>query len=427
MLVAVLVLHVSTPSILSGQPGARAGATRAEARVLSLPEALDIARRTSPALLAAREAVTSARALERQAGAFANPTISYQHEAASGGGIDNSQGIASIDQPLDVAGRSARRRAAENRRAAADARLRDAEAALDLTVVRAYAQVLAADRRAGLASDAAAVFARARVVSEARLQSGDISGFAHRRLRLEAARYTSLGADAALASRAARLALAILLSPEVSPADVATLELRPAEPSAGQLPLADSLLVVALANRDDLRAAMLETKAAEADAQFASRSRLPTPVLTAGMKTEQLSGVGELNGLVAGISLPLPLWDRRRGSVDAAAADARRAAARLDIEQRRVTQEVLEAMTAVEAIEAQLGALAPALGAVADSALRSAEIAYAEGEIQLIEWLDAVRAYQEAEASLASLQAESLIRHAALRRAAGLTYQRNVP
>ncbi|MHB1299162.1 MAG: TolC family protein, partial [Gemmatimonadaceae bacterium] len=132
---------------------------------------------------AAREALVSATALERQAGAFANPTISYQHEAASGGGVDNSQGIASIDQPLDVAGRSARRRAAAHRRAAADARLQDAEATLDLTVVRAYAQVLAADRRAQLASDAGTVFARAKGVSEARLQSGDISGFAHRRLR----------------------------------------------------------------------------------------------------------------------------------------------------------------------------------------------------------------------------------------------------
>ena len=54
-------------------------------------------------------------------------------------------------------------------------------------------------------------------------------------------------------------------------------------------------------------------------------------------------------------------------------------------------------------------------------ALSAAQVAYAEGEISLVEWLDAVRAYHEAEATFASLRAESLIRRAALERVVGMS------
>jgi len=71
------------------------------------------------------------------------------------------------------------------------------------------------------------------------------------------------------------------------------------------------------------------------------------------------------------------------------------------------------------AAELQLITLRPQLGAEAAAALRAAETAYGEGEITLVEWLDAVRAYQEAEASFAALQAEYIIQRAALERAVG--------
>jgi len=82
-------------------------------------------------------------------------------------------------------------------------------------------------------------------------------------------------------------------------------------------------------------------------------------------------------------------------------------------------QEVEQAWSAVLAAETQLEALRPQLGSEASAALAAAEAAYAEGEITLVEWLDAVRAYQEAEASYASLRAETVIQRAALERAVG--------
>lgn len=411
---ASLVLILAPPGLIAQAPIA------AGSGALTLTEALARAARVSPALSAAREEAAATAARERQAAAFANPSISFQREQTSATGQRNSQNILTLDQPLEPGLRDARRDAAAHRREAADARRRDVGAQLALDVTRAFAHVIAADRRAELASRAAEAFDRARRVSDERLAAGDISGYANRRLRLEAARYGALRAEASLARRSSRLALLALIASRGAQGDVEALRIDTSYAAFAPIGAADSLVVLALERRGDLAAARLDARAALADAALASRERIPTPVLTAGIKTERIEGVGDLSGIAAGVILPLPLWDRRRGSVDAAEATSRRRDAEAELLGRRVEFEVRDAAAAAQAVDEQVAALAPSLGDEATQALRSAETAYAEGEIALIEWLDAVRAYQEAEAAFAALRAESLIRRAALDRAVGL-------
>ncbi|MEJ7809584.1 MAG: TolC family protein [Gemmatimonadaceae bacterium] len=393
---------------------------------LSLADAVAQARGASPDLRAAREAVAAARARERQASAFQNPLLTYSREQTSGAGQSNSQNIATLEQPLELGGqRGARRNAARLRREAAEARLAIAEAQLDFDVTRAYAQALAADRRAALADQATGAFAVALRVSRQRLAAGDVSGYANRRLRLEAARYGTVRAEATLASRTARVTLASLVagSPDaLGPTDVVLADSLFADslPAAFVELAPDSLRAVALRGRGELRAAALEAAASTAEARLASRERMPVPVLSAGVKTEQVAGVPKgMSGLVAGVSIPLPLWDRRAGTVGAAEAEARRRTAEAGAVRRRVTREVAEAYDAYRAVASQLETLRAELGPEAATALRAAQVAYAEGEIPLVEWLDAVRAYQEAEAAYATLRADALIRRAALERALG--------
>lgn len=402
-------------------PSTLLGAQIATPSRLTLREAREAAWRASPEVAGAKEAIAAAAARERQARAFPNPTLSYQREETSNGGGTNSQNIASIDQPLEIAGqRGARSVAARLRREAAEARLNAAEAQLDFDVTRAYALAVAADRRAMLAETAATAFSRARTVSETRLVEGDVSGYAHRRIRLEAARYGGLLAEALLARRAARLALASLIAPtadSLQPLDA------PLEDSLAANPVtvtSDSLRSLAPWHRADLRAAMLEAEASAADARLISRERVPVPVLTAGVKNEKVVGGGDFKGFIAGISLPFALWDRRGGAVDAANAETRRRLAEADVVRRRIAREIAEAVDGLRAVDEQLAILGPQLGAESQHALRAAQVAYSEGEISLVEWLDAVRAYQEAESTFASLRAESLIRRAALDRAVGV-------
>ena len=385
---------------------------------LSLEQSRALARAASPDLRAAQAAVEAARGRELQAGAIENPSLSYSTERTSGGGQSNSQQIAGVEQRLEIGGqRGARRSAATSRRRAAEARLAGARALVDFEVTRAYAQVIAADRRARLARQASAAFTEAGRVSARRLAAGDISGYTDRRLRLEAARYAALQAEAALASRSARIALSSLISPTADSIREVAFVLSDSVPAA--IPQFDvaALSAIALRNRADYLTTSLEAEALAAEARLAFRERIASPVFSAGYKTEKSAGISEsLNGFAAGLSFPIPLFDRRAGAIQAAEAENRRAVAETEIVRRRIAREVAEAYDALRAVEEQRALLAPQLGASAAAALRSAQVAYSEGEIPLLEWLDAVRAYHEAESAYSNLLAEFLNRRATLER-----------
>lgn len=405
---------------------ALAPASRAAQAQLTLPAAQAAARRASPELRAARAAVAAAAGRERQAAALPNPTLAYGREQTSRAGQTNAQDIAQLEQPVEVGGqRAARRTAARLRREGAEARLAAALAQLDFDVARAFALAIAADRRAVLAEQTTAAFAEAQRVSDRRLAAGDVSGYVARRLRLEGARFAAVRAAAALDRRATRVVLATLLGLPATGADSLALpndfpEMATDTVTAGL----DSLVARAERSRADVRAAALDAEAAEADVRLARRERTPTPTLTAGYKGERVadSARGSLSGFtgfVAGLSLPLPLFDRRAGAMEAAGAEAGRVRAEGDVVRRRVAREVAEALDALRAVETQRAVLAPHLGEDARMAVRAVQASYAEGEITLVEWLDAIRAYQDAESTYVTLQAEVAIRRAALARAVG--------
>lgn len=390
-----------------------------EAQVLSLEEARTRAFAVSPDLLAARAAVAAATAREGQAGAFPNPVFSYSREQTSTSGTTAWQNIALLEQRLDFSGqRGARREAARLHRDAALARVALLESQLGYEVTRAYANAVAAERRAAVAREAAEAFSRARRITEQRLAQGDVSGYTNRRIGLEAARYATLGAEAQLARSNARLTLGELLA--ANPDSMNTLAITPADSLPRlltQIPL-DSLRSLALQSRQDLRAAEAEVAASEAEARAASREAFPGPVAGLGFKNDRAAtGIPTSRGFVLQVALPVPLWDARRGAAAAFRAEAAGRSAEAIGLRRRIVREVETAWMALRAVAEQLEAIRPQLGAESRAALRAAEAAYAEGEVSLIEWLDAVRAYQEAEASFATLQAEFVIQHAALERA----------
>jgi cobalt-zinc-cadmium efflux system outer membrane protein len=381
-----------------------------------------MAQRASPELAAARQALAAAQARERQAGAFPNPVLTYGREQTSRTGESNAQNIVTLDQPLEIGGqRGARRQAAGLVRAASEARLAAMGARIDYEVARSYATAAAAERRAGLAEVAAHAFGRAQRVSMARLAGGDVSGYQNRRLQLEAARYAALRLEALVARDSAVRTLASLIGLADSASSTSPLQLVDTLALA-PLPLpVDSLVARALASRAELQAAQFDAQAGLAEARLARAERIPTPVLSGGYKNERLTTGETLNGFVAGVSLPLPLWDRRGGAVQAARADAARRAAEVEGLRRQTIREVQTAFAAHQALAGQLAALDAQLGHEAMKARRAAEAAYGEGEITLLEWLDSVRAYQEAEAAYATLWAEYIARRAALERATGVT------
>lgn len=406
--------------VLSAQASAAETQDGAPQR-LTLDHAKEKARAASPALDAARAAVAAARGEERQAGAFPNPALVYAHEETSQGGDTNREDIALVQQRLEIAGqRGLREEAARLRREAAEAQLAAAVRTLDFDVSRAYALAVAAERKAAYASEAADAFARAREISAERRRRGDVSGYEDRRTALEAARYAALRAEAERERRTARAELASLLA--VSPEAAPVLEAPLADALDVAPPIGDlvPLRAAALERHPAIRAAELARRAEEAEARLARRERVPDATVGLGYKREEVADVtGSWDGFAAQVSVPLPLWDRRGGAIAAAEARARGGAAELRRVRRRVALEVERTWSEVQAASTQLEAIRPQLGAEAEAALTAARTAYREGEIALVEWLDAVRAYYEAESTYADLLADHFIRRAALERAVG--------
>lgn len=377
---------------------------------LSLRQARSDAARNSPALVAARAAVEAAGGRERQAGAYANPLFSYSHEQL-GGGSGSTESQATFDQRIEFGGqRASRMHAARLRREAAEARLEAGRLDLDFIVAQRFAMLVSAQRRAVVTARAAAEFKRAQQRTGARLASGDVSGYDARRITLEAARYAALAAQAQIERNRARLQIAELVG---APADSVVVP-----EFLALAAFADTAAGTAISRNPLVRAANLEARAAEADIRAVTANPLLSPTVQAGYKTEKLTD--RAGGFVLGLSLPLPLWDRRQGLTASAGAEARRLTAEAGLLARRVTREAVDAAHTVQLLDSQLALLAIPLGTEALAALRGAETAYLEGEISLLEWLDAVRAYQEAEVAYANILAEAIVQRAALERLLGI-------
>jgi outer membrane protein, heavy metal efflux system len=409
---------------LCGPPGARVSAQEApRTQPLTLVEARALAHRTHPVINAARQAVEVTAGLDRQSGAYPNPTVSFAREQTSGNGGTNWQNIATFEQPIEIGGqRGTRQAAARHRRTIAEAHLALVEAQLDFDVGRAYALALAADDRMALADDATAAFFRAREIAAARFAQGDISGYEYRRIGLEAGRYAALRAEMTLARHTARVTLATLIAPssESISAFAAGMHLVDSIATAPVDQSLDSLIVLAFRRRADLHAADSEVDASIADARLAGRQAIPTPTVALGFKNERpANDLFVSRGFTFQLAFPLPLWNRHRGATEAASAETQRLEATRDELHRNIRRDVEHAWRVLVAATEQLDALRPLLGAEAQLALGAASTAYAEGEVSLVEWLDAVRAYHEAQSRFASLQADYMISRMALERAVG--------
>jgi cobalt-zinc-cadmium efflux system outer membrane protein len=391
---------------------------------LSLSDAIAAAWTASADARAADYALAAAAGRTRQAGARPNPILSYGREQTSADGFGTSQDILALEQRIEPGGyRSARITAARAREQAADARLAVVRSQVAYEATRAYAMALAAQQRVRLANQAGDIFTRAVNVSSRQLAAGDVSGYANRRIRLEAVRYATVRAADQLEARTTALALSALVSGAPDSIVVRQFALTDSLTlTTASLPsTADSLVTIALRNRGDLKAMEYELAAAQADARGASAGRTPVPAVTLGFKRERsIESDVAARGFVLGVSIPAPLWDRRSGEIAASTAEAGRRSAELVSMRRRIAREVIEAYESWRAAELALQPLREELGESSARSLNAVQVAWLEGEITLVEWLDTVRAYQEAEATAITLRAQAMVRRAALDHALGL-------
>jgi cobalt-zinc-cadmium efflux system outer membrane protein len=148
--------------------------------------------------------------------------------------------------------------------------------------------------------------------------------------------------------------------------------------------------------RPDIRAARERVAAAGSGVTTERTSFIRQLGLTIG--TKRSAGT---TSLIAGVSMPFPLFDQNRGAVARAAAEREAAGFELAAQERIGRAEIVGTSEAARLLTAGAGVLAGASRgqgylARADEARRIALGAYREGAVPLIQVIDAARAWGEA-------------------------------
>jgi len=340
------------------------------------------ARASAPRLALGAAETRAAEGQATQAAARPNPTLGLMVENAAGSGpykdFDGAETTLSIEQPLELGGkRAARTAAAQADLAAAQARaaLGQVDFARDLAL--AYADAEAAQQRLAIARDGVDL-ARADARA-ARLLVDNGKEAQVRAVQAEAGLATAR-ADLAAAQAEAETALARLSALTGSPETYTAV-------AGGLLDAAPAAPPTEPAFSPAVAAARAERDAAERRIAVERARRTPDLAVSFGVRQFQSD---DSTAAVFGVSVPLPLFDRNRGAVVAATANAQVAQARLAMAQAEQDGDRRAASAQVAAAGQTLEASRQAEGA-ASEAYRLARIGYDAGRLPLSELLAARR------------------------------------
>ena len=384
-----------------------------DVRRVTLEEALDLFAQNSLELLLARSRSTEMAALAWQASAYPNPSAIITHEPLWKEGESYSETYLNLSQRLEWPGlRRARVGAARQLAEAAEAHLQADSLRLAYEVAKAYTEAAAAEERTVVLDAVTNLFRRADQSSQAMLVEGEVSGFSLRRLRVERARYENRFALSELDAQNARRRLTMLVLPDDDNVLVAPAEGMQNAPSRLTL---EAVLERARAHRAELRSARAEVASAQAGLRMVRQERVPEPTVTAGYK-RQSDG---FSGVFLGLAAPLPVFDRNRGAIEAQEARLYAAETRLLLAERQIENDVRRAYEMYTSLVERSGLIAGELLGEADALLQAARVGYAEGEMSLIELLDAAEAYRDARISTIDLQANLQVAYYDLLRASG--------
>lgn len=369
----------------------------------------------SPRLAMLEADVERAQGLAEQARARPNPSINIYAENFAGDSIDNArnqqQTTFQIDQPIEIGGkRLARIAAGQSGIVAAQARGLDGRLAFATELARAYAGAEVADRRIDLADNEVEAATADLKVARALVSAGKEARLRQVQSETE---LNSLQADLEVARAQKTLALARLsaltgVSTPFTGVSESLLDRLNAKPATGPI--------------DPLQSTAL--RAAEAEREVAARQvtvqqRLAIPNVTAQFGVRQLR-VASGPAVVAGLSVPLPFFDRNNGNIAAARAELRAAEARAAAIRLSAGSDALAAGALIEAAD-QRAAAADRTLATAEEGYRLARIAYEAGKSPLIELLAARRSLGAARGVILDAAIARLDARANFARLSGLT------
>jgi cobalt-zinc-cadmium efflux system outer membrane protein len=370
----------------------------ATTRTMTLAECLRRVAERNPELQAGVYKTEAADNRAKQAARRLNPRLQTEIETVAGSGeaegFKAAESTVSLSQEFELGDKRRHRTAA----AQADAAVSRAEEGVKRRELlfdtrRAVLAVLNAQEQVRLAEEILALVRETESVVLAREQGGKTTGMETERARTDTAR-AALDVQERQAEQQDSVRELALLWGETDPtfdAVAGTLDIP-----AAAMPSVDTLVLQAAAN-PALLAADSQTRAFEAKLRSEEAARLPNLEVAAGVRRLEAS---DGFGLIAGVGFELPLVNRNREAVCAAAADAE--AARLESAAARLQNE-----GQLRRLYARLQALAAKNARLRETAIPSAERvlalvkqAHEQGKAGYLDVLEARRTLAEARRSV---------------------------
>jgi cobalt-zinc-cadmium efflux system outer membrane protein len=381
---------------------------------LTLGQAEQLLQARNRELQAARRAVEAAQANTLSAGAPPNPTLSLgvsQINPAVGVGsgpyrdkiVDSSIRLDQLIERGDK--RELRVATARNLESASTEDLSDTYRQQRLALRSAYYDLLLAQDKLDISRDNASLFEHSMQAAELRLKAGDIAAADVSRLRVDALRAQNDARAAEADLRRAQLALAYMIGAEAQ-ANV----IRAADPWPASVPVeASDVTDEVIDRRPDVRAAKSRVDAAEKARELARSLR--THDVTVGMQYDHYpvdpayaQGSGAGTGNTYGVFVSMPLFARYyyEGEVRGAEVGYDTAVEAMDKVRAQARSELMRAFSDLQAAEARLNRYDGSLLEEAKKAADSAEFAYKNGAIGVMDLLDSRRTLRAIQVDAAS-------------------------
>lgn len=379
----------------------------AQEPMLRLTEREAVARfvTSDPRMRALNARIDEIRATQAERTLWPNPSATFSRESVLGA----HDTFLLARQELPVSGRLARLKTAA--RLAVDAGQAEAhteKVRLQADVREAYADLLLAQQREGTLQASLDALQKLIAVLRAREEGGE--GSTYDRMRgqraladLEAERSLAAGVRARAQGR-----LAGYLGPDTNPERLIAADSPAASPPQPPLP---ALVEQALANRGDYRAAEISVARFEAERAAATRLQIPSPTVTGGLKRSDAGGLTN-SGYQLSLDVAVPVFSRGQALTALAAAQKARAQAEAESWRLLIEADVRAAYNVARIQHDRLTHYQEAAVAIAEPLAEIGRVAYEEGELSILELLDADR--QALDARLQLLELAAAARRAAI-------------
>jgi cobalt-zinc-cadmium efflux system outer membrane protein len=383
----------------------------AAAQELTESEAISRALRESARLRVVRARSAEVAADQQLRRLQPNPVVSFQQERSAG----VTDRFLLVEHQLSVSGRlGLLRQAGQAAVTAAELRATRTEFEVRQDTRAAFAELLAAQGRLADVSRTVVTLRDLASRLAEREGAGDGSRFDRLRAEREVAelRAEQTMAEADLA--AARARLAGLLGMSGAPSLVATGSI-----GTVAVPALDAALSTARTRRADLLALDSDIRRFELDREAATRLSRPQPILGGGWKQTSSERGGSSGGYAFTAGLTLPLFNR--GQADHAAANAALTTVRAERDALaiQIEQDIRGAHARLSHMQTLVGDYERDALERSRELVRIATIAYDEGELGILELLDAHRSLVTAELRAVEFRTAARLATIGLERAIG--------